>query len=108
MLLISALIKQALASSDTKLSSLLARCRGPESNWGHADFQSAALPTELPGRHQSVTMLIQNGVSGVKHNLNILTKEKRKAQTVSTIFFQKVTNGRLHSCDQRHRSAHIL
>ena len=27
-------------------------CRGPESNWGHADFQSAALPTELP-RHKS-------------------------------------------------------
>ena len=26
------------------------KCRGPESNWGHADFQSAALPTELP-RH---------------------------------------------------------
>ena len=25
-------------------------CRGPESNWGHADFQSAALPSELP-RH---------------------------------------------------------
>ena len=24
------------------------RCRGPESNQGHADFQSAALPTELP------------------------------------------------------------
>ena|GEM_PF-2905730 len=23
-------------------------CRGPELNWGHADFQSAALPTELP------------------------------------------------------------
>ncbi len=27
-----------------------AKCRGPESNWGHADFQSAALPTELPRR----------------------------------------------------------
>ncbi len=25
-------------------------CRGPESNWGHRDFQSLALPTELP-RH---------------------------------------------------------
>ena len=23
---------------------------GPESNWRHADFQSAALPTELPGQ----------------------------------------------------------
>ena len=22
-------------------------CRDPESNWGHADFQSAALPSEL-------------------------------------------------------------
>ena len=26
------------------------KCRGPESDWRHADFQSAALPTELP-RH---------------------------------------------------------
>ena len=26
-------------------------CRGPESNWGHADFQSAALPPELPRQH---------------------------------------------------------
>ena len=25
-------------------------CRGPELNWRHADFQSAALPTELPRR----------------------------------------------------------
>src|SRR5688572_9608696 len=25
-------------------------CRGPESNWRHRDFQSRALPTELP-RH---------------------------------------------------------
>src|SRR5438309_7544593 len=25
-------------------------CRGPGSNWGHRDFQSRALPTELP-RH---------------------------------------------------------
>ena len=25
-------------------------CRGPDLNWGHADFQSAALPTELPRR----------------------------------------------------------
>ncbi len=24
------------------------RCRGPELNWGHLDFQSSALPTELP------------------------------------------------------------
>jgi hypothetical protein len=23
-------------------------CRGPELNWGHLDFQSSALPTELP------------------------------------------------------------
>ena|GEM_PF-6544061 len=26
-------------------------CPGPESNQRHADFQSAALPTELPGRN---------------------------------------------------------
>ncbi len=25
-------------------------CRGPDSNWGHLDFQSSALPTELPRR----------------------------------------------------------
>ena len=24
------------------------RCRGPDLNWGHMDFQSIALPTELP------------------------------------------------------------
>ena len=23
-------------------------CRGPDLNWGHPDFQSSALPTELP------------------------------------------------------------
>ena len=28
-------------------------CRGPESNWRHHDFQSCALPTELP-RHEWV------------------------------------------------------
>ena len=35
-----------LISNNVKLH----ECRGPESNWGHADFQSAALPTELPRR----------------------------------------------------------
>ncbi len=34
------------------LRPLIEKCRGPESNWGHADFQSAALPTELPRRKQ--------------------------------------------------------
>ena len=29
------------------------KCRGPESDWRHADFQSAALPTELPRHHAS-------------------------------------------------------
>ena len=28
----------------------LGQCRGPELNWGHHDFQSCALPTELPRR----------------------------------------------------------
>jgi hypothetical protein len=28
------------------------KCRGPESDWGHADFQSAALPAELPRRNE--------------------------------------------------------
>ena len=37
--------------STAELLPLLFWCRGPESNWGHADFQSAALPTELP-RHR--------------------------------------------------------
>ena len=32
------------------LTSWFVWCRGPESNWGHEDFQSSALPTELP-RH---------------------------------------------------------
>ena len=30
-----------------RLSPLIYKCRDPELNWGHADFQSAALPTEL-------------------------------------------------------------
>src|SRR3990170_9050767 len=29
-------------------------CRGPESDWGHRDFQSRALPTELPRRDDYV------------------------------------------------------
>ena len=37
--------------STAELLPFLFWCRGPESNWGHADFQSAALPTELP-RHR--------------------------------------------------------
>ena len=38
----------SLAKSPKQLDKLW--CRGPESNWGHEDFQSTALPTELP-RH---------------------------------------------------------
>ena len=41
---------------------LMGWCRGPESNWGHADFQSAALPTELP-RHVRYFSFCQKGVS---------------------------------------------
>ena len=29
-------------------------CRGPGSNWRHLDFQSSALPTELPRRRSSL------------------------------------------------------
>ncbi len=31
------------------------RCRGPDLNWGHRNFQSRALPTELPRHNQRVT-----------------------------------------------------
>ncbi len=31
-------------------------CRSPESNWGHVDFQSTALPTELP-RHGKINCI---------------------------------------------------
>jgi hypothetical protein len=40
---------------------LITWCRGPESNWGHADFQSAALPTELP-RHKIIVAFSHTGV----------------------------------------------
>ena len=30
------------------------RWRNPESNWGHKDFQSSALPTEPDTKHQRV------------------------------------------------------
>ena len=36
--------------------------RLPESNWGHRDFQSLALPTELKRQHKAntnITILIQ-------------------------------------------------
>ncbi len=32
-------------------------CRGPESDWGHLDFQSSALPTELPRRISRTTAI---------------------------------------------------
>ena len=32
----------------------VAWCQGPESNWGHCDFQSHALPTELPWQNQPI------------------------------------------------------
>ena len=43
-------------------------CRGPESNWGHADFQSAALPTELPRRLKAVAAR----ASTVRNNRDIV------------------------------------
>ena len=36
--------------------------RGPESNWGHEDFQSTALPTELP-RPKAKRMLLNSSSS---------------------------------------------
>ena len=40
--------------------------RNPESNWGHKDFQSSALPTELSGQNKtSVKETINLGVNGV-------------------------------------------
>ena len=35
-------------------------CRGPESNWGHEDFQSTALPTELPRHFSQAPRLIRS------------------------------------------------
>ena len=37
-----------LASRCSTTEPLPLVCRGPELNWGHLDFQSSALPTELP------------------------------------------------------------
>jgi hypothetical protein len=43
-------------------------CRDPESNWGHADFQSAALPTEL-SRHECRDYSLS--IPGVKRILKL-------------------------------------
>jgi hypothetical protein len=43
-------------------------CRDPELNWGHADFQSAALPTEL-SRHECRDY--SSSILGVKRILNL-------------------------------------
>ena len=40
-------------------------CRDPESNWGHADFQSAALPTELSRQKMAELTGIEPAISGV-------------------------------------------
>jgi hypothetical protein len=45
--------RQTLRSGGPRCSSL-EECLGPESNQGHGDFQSPALPTELPRRLNSV------------------------------------------------------
>ena len=42
-------------------SGLAARCRSPDLNWGHLDFQSSALPTDLP-RH-SLSIVYNNFAS---------------------------------------------
>ena len=38
--------------------------RPPESNWGHTDFQSVALPTEL-GRHYNI--FVGGNIAGFDH-----------------------------------------
>ena len=37
-------------------------CPRPESNWRHTDFQSVALPTELPGHIKLQKVATQNGL----------------------------------------------
>ena len=49
------------------------KCRGPESNWGHADFQSAALPPELPRRDAIVNFSVC-GCQGKVVSLCLSTK----------------------------------
>ena len=80
----------ALPLSYFRLSSrVIVWWRDPESNWGHADFQSAALPTELSRRvFKEVAGLTRlelatSGVTGRRSNrlsynpvLSIITIEK--------------------------------
>ena len=42
-------------------------CPGADLNHRHADFQSAALPTELPGRRRSATAYIAAVIHPVQH-----------------------------------------
>ena len=53
-----------LASRCSTTEPLPPVCRGPELNWGHLDFQSSALPTELP-RPASLNTPILYHVAGV-------------------------------------------
>ncbi len=39
-----------LPLDDPRMPGHLRQCRGPDLNWGHRNFQSRALPTELPRR----------------------------------------------------------
>ncbi len=49
-------------------------CPGPESNQRHADFQSAALPTELPG-HEFLTPDSYHGGPLITISVTISTQE---------------------------------
>ena len=40
-------------------------CRGPESDWGHRDFQSRALPTELPGPTNKTARTLLGSRAGI-------------------------------------------
>ena len=40
-------------------------CRDPESNWGHEDFQSSALPTELSRHIMAELTGVEPAISGV-------------------------------------------
>ena len=49
-------------------------CPGPESNQRHADFQSAALPTELPGR--AAKGVFPSGARSTIHHLTPICQHK--------------------------------
>ncbi len=49
-----------LPLNDPRMLPLRGRCRGPDLNWGHRNFQSRALPTELPRRIKSEWLIAKS------------------------------------------------